>query len=48
MKNNMKKSTTEEFIIKAKEVHKNLYDYSITEYIKNDSKVNFYKKQVTI
>lgn len=35
----MKKLTTEEFIKKAKKIHKNKYDYSKVEYINNRTKV---------
>ena len=35
----MKKLTTEEFIIRSKSVHSNLYDYSLTKYINKRTKV---------
>lgn len=35
----MRKLTTEEFIEKAKEVHGDQYDYSLTEYVNNKQKV---------
>lgn len=35
-----KRKTTEEFIEQAKKVHKNKYDYSVTEYIRNNNNVN--------
>ena len=35
----MKKLTTEQFIKKAKQVHKNTYDYSLVEYVNNSTKV---------
>ncbi len=34
-----KRKTTEEFISEAKLIHGDIYDYSLTEYIKNDHKV---------
>jgi hypothetical protein len=37
-----KKLTTEEFIEKAKEVHGNIYDYSLVEYINNNTKVKIF------
>lgn len=36
---NNKKLTTEEFIIRAKKIHGNKYDYSKTEYVNNKTKV---------
>lgn len=35
----MRKKTTEEFILEAKGIHKNKYDYSLTEYTGNKNKV---------
>lgn len=35
----MKKLTTEQFIIKAREIHGNKYDYSLANYLNNKSKI---------
>jgi hypothetical protein len=35
----MKKYTTEKFIIKAKEIHKNFYDYTRVNYINNSTPI---------
>lgn len=35
----MKKLTTNQFIEKAKQVHNNVYDYSLVEYVNNSTKV---------
>jgi very-short-patch-repair endonuclease len=40
-----KKRTTEEFIIKAKEIHGDKYDYSLIEYIKSDIRVKIICKE---
>jgi hypothetical protein len=40
-----KKSTLEEFIAKAKKVHGNKYDYSITHYVNNKTKVKIICKE---
>ena len=40
-----KKSTTEEFIEKAKKVHYDKYDYSLVNYIKNNKKVKIICKK---
>lgn len=36
---NKRRSSTEEFIQKAKKIHRNLYDYSKVEYVNNSTKV---------
>jgi len=33
------RTTTEEFIAKAKKVHKNTYDYSVSKYVKSNHKI---------
>jgi len=40
-----KKLTTEEFIIKAKEIHGDKYDYSLVNYIRNNKKVKIICKK---
>ncbi len=40
-----KKLTTEEFIIKAKEIHEDKYDYSLVEYEKNNKRVKIICKE---
>ena len=40
-----KKSTTEEFIEKAKNIHENKYDYSLVNYINRDTKVKIICKK---
>ena len=40
-----KKLTTEEFIVKAKEIHGNKYDYSLVEYEKNNKRVKIICKK---
>lgn len=37
----MKKMTTKEFIEKASQIHKNIYDYSITEYKNSITKIKY-------
>ena len=38
-------SSTEEFILKAKEFHKDLYDYSFVNYTKNNNKITIVCKK---